>query len=47
MFENPETKENFYKLMIRGINTIYLIWNTFLSILCDQDLTLKVLLKVI
>ena len=29
------------------MKTIYLIWNTFLSILCDQDLTLKVLLKVI
>ena len=27
--------------------TIYLVCNTFLSILCDQDLTLKVLLKVI
>ena len=39
--------ENFDKLIFRGIKTIYLIWNTFLSILCDQDLTLKVLLKVI
>ena len=39
--------ENFYKLIFRGMKTIYLIWNTFLSILCDQDLTLKVLLKVI
>ena len=39
--------ENFYKLIFRGIKTIYLIWSTFLSILCDQDLTLKVLLKVI
>ena len=29
------------------IKTIYLIWNTFQSILCHQDLTLKVLLKVI
>ena len=29
------------------MKTIYLIWSTFLSILCDQDLTLKVLLKVI
>ena len=47
MFENPETTENFYKIIFRGIKTIYLIWSTFLSILCDQDLTLKVLLKVI
>ena len=39
--------ENFYKLIFRGMKTIYLIWNTFLSILFDQDLTLKVLLKVI
>ena len=45
--ENPETTKNFYKLIFRGIKTIYLIWSTFLSILCDQDLTLKVLLKVI
>ena len=35
-------------LIFRGIKTIYyLIWSTFLSILCDQDTTLKVLLKVI
>ena len=34
-------------LIFRGIKTIYLIWSTFLSILCDQDITLKVLLKVI
>ena len=33
--ENPETMENFYKLIFRGIKTIYLIWSTFLSILCD------------
>ena len=39
--------ENFYKLIFGGIKTIYLIWSTFLSILFDQDLTLKVLLKVI
>ena len=39
--------ENFYKLIFCGINTVYLIWSTFLSILCDQDVTLKVLLKVI
>ena len=47
MFKNSETKENFRKLIFRGIKTIYLIWSTFLSILCDQDLTFKVLLKVI
>ena len=47
IFENPETTENFYKLIFRGMKTIYLIWSTFLSILCDQDTTLKVLLKVI
>ena len=34
-------------LIFRGIKTIYLIWGTFLSILCDQYTTLKVLLKVI
>ena len=34
-------------LIFQGIKTIYLIWSTFLSILCDQDLTLKVLVKVI
>ena len=39
--------ENFHKLIFRGIKTIYLIWSTFLSISCDQDLTFKVLLKVI
>ena len=38
--------ENFYELIFRGMKTIYLIWSTFLSILCDQDLTFKVLLKV-
>ena len=47
IFENPETTENFYKLIFRGMKTIYLIWSTFLSILCDQDTTLKVLLNVI
>ena len=36
-----------YMLIFRGIKTIYLIWSTFLTILCDQDLTLKVLVKVI
>ena len=34
-FENPETTENFYKLIFRGIKTIYLILSTFLSILCS------------
>ena len=38
---------NFYKLIFRGMKTIYMIWSTFLSIFCDQDLTFKVLLKVI
>ena len=46
IFEDPETTENFHKLFFGGIKTIYLISNTFLSILCDRD-TLKVLLKVI
>ena len=45
--ENTETTENFYKLIFRGIKAIYLIWSAFLSILCDQDLTLEVLLEVI
>ena len=44
---NLETTENVYKLIFWGIKTSYLIWITFLSILCDQDLTLKVLLEVI
>ena len=39
--------ENFYKLIFRGIKTICLTWSTFLSILCDQHLTRKVLLNVI
>ena len=34
-------------LIFRGIKTIYLIWSTFLTILCDKDTTLEVLLKVI
>ena len=38
--------ENVYKHIFWG-KTIYLIWNTFLTILCDQDLNFKVLLKVI
>ena len=43
----PETTENFCRIIFQGIKTIYLIWSTFLSILCGQDLTFKVLLKVI
>ena len=39
--------EKNYMLIFRDSETIYLIWSTFLSILCDQDTTLKVLLKVI
>ena len=39
--------EIFYKTIFWCIKTIYLAWSTFLSILRDQDLTLKVLLKVI
>ena len=42
-----ETAENFQKLIFLGIKSIYLISSTFLSILCVQDKTLKVLLKVI
>ena len=43
----PETTENFDELIFQGIKTIYLISNLFLDILCVQDTTLKVLLKVI
>ena len=39
--------ENFQKLIFLGIKFIYLISSTFLSILCVDDKTLKVLLKVI
>ena len=52
--ENQETTENFHKLIFRNIKTIYLIFSTFLRILCVQDTTLKastfkaqLLLKVI
>ena len=45
--QKPETPKNFYKLIFWGMKTIYLIWSTCLSILCDQDRTLKVLPKVI
>ena len=46
IFENKETTENFHKLIIsiRCIKTINLISSAFLSILCVQDTTLKVLL---
>ena len=47
MFKNPETPEKLYKLVFQGIKTIFLTWSTFLSILCGQNLTAKVLLKVI
>ena len=33
--------------MGKNENPDYLIWSNFLSILCDQNLALKVLLKVI
>ena len=39
--------ENFHKLIFQGTKTIYLILSTFLSILCVEDTTFKVLLKVI
>ena len=39
--------ENLDKFIFWGIKTIYLISSTFVGILCVQDTTLKVLLKVI
>ena len=39
--------ENSIQLILRGSKTIYLVWSTFLRILYDQDLVVKVLLKVI
>ena len=39
--------ENFHKLIIPGIKTIYLILSTFLGILYVQNTICKVLLKVI
>ena len=39
--------ENFQKLIFWGIKASYMISSTLLSILCVQDKTLKVLLKVI
>ena len=47
IFENRETTENFQKLIFQGIKSIYLISSTFQSILCVEDKTLKVLLKVV
>ena len=47
IFENPEAMENFQKLSFWGIKSNNLISSTLLSILCVQDKTLKVLLKVI
>ena len=38
--------ENFHKIILRGIKTIYLIWSTLIRILYVQDTTLKVLLKL-
>ena len=43
----PETTKNFQKLIFRGIQSIYLISSTLPAILCVQDVTLKVLPKVI
>ena len=42
-----ETTKSFQKLTLQGIKTICLISSTFLSILCDQDTTLNVLLEVV
>ena len=38
--------ENINKLIFQGIKTIYMISNTFLSILLEHDTTLKVFRKV-
>ena len=46
VFENTETAGNFHKTIFRDIKTIYLVSSTFLRILCVQDTTHKVLLKV-
>ena len=47
MFENPETTENFQKLIFRVIKSIQLISSAFLSILCVHDKILKGLFKII
>ena len=39
--------KNFQKLIFWGIKASYLILSTLLGILCVQDKTLKVLLKVV
>ena len=46
VFENTESAGDFHKLTFRGIKAIYLVSSTFLRILCVQDTTLKVFLKV-
>ena len=43
----PENHGNFHKVISRGTKTIYLVLSTFLDILCVQNTTFKVLLKVI
>ena len=40
--ETRKLRKNFYKFIFRGIKTIYLIWYTFVSILCAQETTLKI-----
>ena len=45
--KTPKPRKKFQKLIFRGIKASYLILNTLLGILCIQDVTLKVLLKVI
>ena len=47
IFENLEITENFQRLIFRGIKASYLILSTLLGILCIQNKTLKVLLKVV
>ena len=47
IFVNPETMENFHKLIFRGIKTIHLISSTFVGILYVQNTILEVLLNVI
>ena len=47
IFENPETTDNFHKLIFRGIKAIYLLLSTLLRILYVQNTIYKVLLKFI
>ena len=42
MFENTETTENFHEVIFQSIKAIYLILRAFLSFLCVQDTTIKV-----